>query len=267
MADLKTALPPGLYVDLRNDRSEIYRQRLDLMIRNGTLGLGLVFLLLALFLELRLAFWVSLGVPISFLGAVWMMPTLDVSVNQMSLFAFIVVLGIVVDDAIIVGENVYSHYQRHGNRLKAAIDGAREVSVPVVFAVLTTVATFMPLLAVEGGIGKTMRVIPLIVIPARYASTRYPGKPLVPLTGATGETKTLVERSWDAAKAVAGSRSSASWQRSAFLILIRLFIKPLGVVPGKTFEPGTVAKIDGKQIREVALEFVDVDLGNGHLVS
>ena len=94
------------------------------------------------------------------------MPTLDVSVNLFSLFAFIVVLGIVVDDAIIVGENIYTHHQRHGEPLRAAIEGAQEVSVPVVFAVLTTVAAFMPMLAVPGGIGKIMRVMPMIVIPA-----------------------------------------------------------------------------------------------------
>ena len=148
------------------DSTQTLQDRLDLLARNGRNGFILVVAVLALFLRFRLAFWVSLGIPISFLGAVWLMPTLDVTLNLITMFAFIVVLGIVVDDAIIVGENVYSHYQRHGDPLKAAIDGAREVSVPVVFAVLTTVAAFLPLLAVEGGIGKTMRVIPLIVIPA-----------------------------------------------------------------------------------------------------
>jgi multidrug efflux pump subunit AcrB len=120
---------------------------------------------LALFLELRLAFWVSLGIPISFLGAIALMPGLDVSVNVISLFAFILVLGIVVDDAIIVGENIYRHQEEHGKGMRGAIEGAREIGKPVTFAVLTTVAAFMPLMFVPGMMGKIFRVIPLVVIP------------------------------------------------------------------------------------------------------
>jgi multidrug efflux pump subunit AcrB len=159
-------LPEGVRISFWRDYTKVLRDRLDLLTRNGRNGFLLVVAVLALFLRFRLAGWVSLGIPISFLGAVWLMPTLDVSVNLFSLFAFIVVLGIVVDDAIIVGENIYTHHQRHGQPLKAAIDGAREVSVPVVFAVLTTVAAFTPMLAVPGSIGKLMRVMPMIVIPA-----------------------------------------------------------------------------------------------------
>ncbi len=159
-------LPEGVQLSTWRDQTKVLRDRLDLLTRNGRNGFLLVVAVLALFLRFRLAAWVSLGIPISFLGAVWLMPTLDVSVNLFSLFAFILVLGIVVDDAIIVGENIYTHHQRHGEPLKAAIEGAQEVSVPVVFAVLTTVAAFMPMLAVPGNIGKIMRVMPMIVIPA-----------------------------------------------------------------------------------------------------
>ena len=111
ITDLQQVLPAGLTLESRNDRAEIYRQRLDLMLGNGYLGLGLVFVLLAIFLEARLAFWVSLGIPISFLGSMLLLPLLDVSINMVSMFAFIVTLGIVVDDAIVVGENVYYHRQ------------------------------------------------------------------------------------------------------------------------------------------------------------
>jgi len=159
-------LPEGVQISTWRDQTKVLRDRLDLLTRNGLNGFLLVVGVLALFLRFRLAAWVSLGIPISFLGALWLMPTLDVSINLFSLFAFIVVLGIVVDDAIIVGENIYTHHQRHGDPMKAAIEGTREVSVPVVFAVLTTVAAFMPMLAVPGGIGKIMRVMPMIVIPA-----------------------------------------------------------------------------------------------------
>ena len=129
------------------------------------MGFALVFVMLALFLELRLAFWVSLGIPISFLGMIMLMPSLDVTANVVSTFAFIMVLGIVVDDAIIIGENIHRHQQRNPNRLAAAISGAQEISTPVIFAVLTTVAAFSPLLFVPGMMGKMMIFIPMVVIP------------------------------------------------------------------------------------------------------
>jgi multidrug efflux pump subunit AcrB len=161
----RKTVPEGIELTVWQDQTRILKSRLDLMLRNGRNGFILVVLVLALFLKLRLAGWVSLGIPISFLGAIALMPTLDVSINLISLFAFIIVLGIVVDDAIIVGENIYSHYQRGGEGLAVAVAGTQEVMTPVVFAVLTGVAAFAPLLAVTGNIGKIMRVIPLIVIP------------------------------------------------------------------------------------------------------
>ena len=158
-------LPAGISLTVWQDQSTILQARLTTMLRNGLGGFALVFLVLALFLELRLAFWVSLGVPISFLGAIMLMPGLDVTVNVISLFAFILVLGIVVDDAIIVGENVYAHQERHGEGLRGAIEGSREIATPVTFAVLTTVAAFLPLMFVPSLMGKIFRVIPLVVIP------------------------------------------------------------------------------------------------------
>ena len=158
-------LPEGISLTVWQDQSTILLARLGTMFRNGLTGFVLVFLVLALFLELRLAFWVSLGIPISFLGAIMLMPGADVTVNVISLFAFILVLGIVVDDAIIVGENVYAHQEEHGEGLRGSIEGGREIATPVIFAVLTTVAAFMPLMFVPGLMGKVFRVIPLVVIP------------------------------------------------------------------------------------------------------
>jgi len=158
-------MPEGVTLTSWQDASKVLRDRLDLLIRNGRTGFILVFISLALFMRFRLAVWVSLGIPISFLGAMWMMPMLGVTVNLISLFAFIVVLGIVVDDAIVVGENIYTHQEKNRNGIQGAIDGVREVSVPVVFAIATTIAAFMPLMNVDGAIGKVMRTIPLIVIP------------------------------------------------------------------------------------------------------
>jgi len=164
LAEFQATLPEGLNLTVTADDSAILRGRLDLMIRNGRAGLVLVLVSLAMFLRMRLALWVTLGIPISFLGAFWLMPVFGVSINLISLFAFILVLGIVVDDAIVVGENVHAHRQRGGSGLRAAVRGTQEVAVPVFFAVSTTIAAFAPMLFLSGRMGQFARVIPLIVI-------------------------------------------------------------------------------------------------------
>ena len=160
----RAGLPPGVQIEAWDDRSQAFRDRIDLLRRNATVGIILVFLTLGLFLEMRLAFWVMLGIPISFLGAFWVLAGWGVSINQISLFAFIVTLGIVVDDAIIVGENAYEKRQRGMTRLQAAVAGAQEVSTPVIFAVLTTAVAFSPLFFVPGYVGKLFWMIPAVVI-------------------------------------------------------------------------------------------------------
>ena len=156
-------LPPGIGLATWGDRSEMLRDRMDLLMRNAYLGLALVLLVLGLFLDIRLAFWVTMGIPISFLGSLLLMPSFGVSINMISLFAFIVTLGMVVDDAIIIGENIYTHRQRGLGRLEASIVGAREMAKPVTFTILTTVAAFSPLFFVPGVMGKFFGVIPIIV--------------------------------------------------------------------------------------------------------
>ena len=158
-------LPEGLSLTVWQDESRELNAQLRLLLRNGFTGFALVFLVLALFLELRLAFWVSLGIPISFLGAIMLMPAMDLSVNQVSLFGFILVLGIVVDDAIIVGENIFTRQENETDGLRGSIQGTQEIATPVAFAVLTTVAAFLPLMFVPGMMGKMFRGIPLIVVP------------------------------------------------------------------------------------------------------
>ena len=164
MVGIKADLPPGIFLDARNDRSDIYRQRMDLMLRNGYLGLALVFLLLAVFLEPRLAFWVSLGIPISILGSLFFIPVAGVSINLISMFAFIITLGIVVDDAIVAGENMFHHRQDGKPWFRAAVDGTREIATPVTFSVLTNLVAFAPLLFVSGFMGKVFKQIPVVVI-------------------------------------------------------------------------------------------------------
>jgi multidrug efflux pump subunit AcrB len=165
VAEAQPRLPEGITISTWNNMADILRSRRDLLVKNGIMGLLLVFTCLALFLRFRLAYWVAVGLAISFMGTFLVMPALDVSINLISLFAFILVLGIVVDDAIIVGENIHTHQHRTDRGLEGSIEGAREVGTPVIFAVLTTVAAFGPLLFIAGSMGKVMRVIPLIVIP------------------------------------------------------------------------------------------------------
>ena len=157
------SLPEGVHFTLAQNDARFLRGRLDTLLNNGWTGFLLVFAVLALFLRLRLAIWVSLGVPLSFLGALWLLPTLDVSINLISLMGFIVVLGIVVDDAIIVGENAHTEQEKTGDPLQAAIAGAQGVATPVIFGVLTTIAAFAPLLWVPGPMGRIARVVPVVV--------------------------------------------------------------------------------------------------------
>lgn len=163
-------LPDGVQVALFADRSTILKSRLNLLVKNMAYGLCLVVLLLGVFLNLRLAFWVTLGIPVSFAAGMILLPTYDVSLNMTSLFAFIMVLGIVVDDAIIVGENVFRHSEQGAPPLKAAVEGTLEVGRPVVFSVLTTIAAFWPLLQAGGTMGKMMHSIPVVVMLVLAAS-------------------------------------------------------------------------------------------------
>ena len=163
VATFAARLPEGLEVTVWRDGSGYLRDRLSVLIGNGTGGFVLVFVVLALFLRLRLAFWVALGVPISFMGALSLFPALGISIDVLTLFAFILVLGILVDDAIVVGENVHTHQERAENPLAAAVRGAQEVSKPVIFGVLTTVAAFLPLVLAPGNTGQMFGTIGLVV--------------------------------------------------------------------------------------------------------
>ncbi|WDE97910.1 efflux RND transporter permease subunit [Lentisphaera profundi] len=149
---------------IRMDKSKTYMQRVNLLSRNGLIGLSLVLLSLGLFLEARLAFWVMMGIPISFLGGFVLLPMFGISINMISMFAFLMALGIVVDDAIVVGENVYEHRERGETFVQAAINGTKDVAVPVTFSVITNIVTFLPLMYMPGTIGKIWYTIPIVVI-------------------------------------------------------------------------------------------------------
>ena len=157
-------LPPGVEVDVWSNDAEPLAARLGLMLKNGLLGLALVLGVLALFLELRLAFWVAAGIAVSFIGTLAVMAAFAVSINLTSLFAFILAVGIVVDDAVVVGENIAAERDRGFSGPAAAIRGTRRVSAPVTFGVLTTVAAFFPLFFIPSSVGAMAEAIPVIVI-------------------------------------------------------------------------------------------------------
>jgi multidrug efflux pump subunit AcrB len=170
MEERRAALPDGVHIDYMSDRSTIVKGRLEILVSSGIQSAIFVFVVLALFLRPSLAFWVVAGIPVCFLGAIAAMPFLGVTINVVSLFGFILVLGVVVDDAIVCGENIYTHHRRGAPWGQAAVTGAREVALPVIFGVLTTQLAFVPLLIGEGFQGRWNRDIALVVIPVLAVS-------------------------------------------------------------------------------------------------
>ncbi|MBI3117517.1 MAG: efflux RND transporter permease subunit, partial [Candidatus Hydrogenedentes bacterium] len=160
----QTQLPEGLSMEIWGRTSDMLRARIDLLLRNGLSGLLVVFIMLWLFLDIRLSFWVGMGMPVSIVGALIIMWAWGATINMISLFGLIMVLGIVVDDATVVGEAIYVHRKSGKPALKAAVDGAMEVAMPVFASVTTTIAAFVPLFFVGGIMGKFIAILPLVVI-------------------------------------------------------------------------------------------------------
>lgn len=158
-------MPEGITVSYWQDDSDRIKQRLETLKGSAILGFILVIITLSLFLRPSLAIWVAMGIPIAFAGAMWVMPFLGVSLNLITLFAFILVLGIVVDDAIVTGENIFQHMQSGKSALDASIKGTQEVAIPVIFGVLTTMVAFYPLAVMSGVRGNFFKQIPIVIIP------------------------------------------------------------------------------------------------------
>ncbi len=159
-------LPEYAKLDTWGDLTHYLKGRLNMMLSNMFYGALLVFIILALFLDLRLAFWVMMGLPVCFLGAMLLMPLepFSLSINMLTLFAFILVLGIVVDDAIVIGESAYTEIERHGHSLDNVVKGAQRVAMPATFGVLTTIAAFIPMLMVSGPMAIIWKSIGMVVI-------------------------------------------------------------------------------------------------------
>lgn len=164
MAAFETGLPPGVQWRIDSNDAEEFRRRLSLVVENGLMAVAIVLFILALFLELRLAFWVMMGMIISFFGGILFLPAVDMSLNMITLFGFVIVLGIVVDDAIVIGENIYEHRQQNQDALSAAIRGTKEIAGPVIFSILTNIVAFIPLMLIPGETGKFWYPLPVVVV-------------------------------------------------------------------------------------------------------
>ena len=154
----------NVQLNVSSDSSITLKQRTELLIKNAAMGIALVLFFLALFLNVRLAFWVAAGLPISFLGMFMFASNLDITINVLSLFGMIIVIGILVDDGIVIGENIYHHYEKGKSPLKAAIEGTLEVIPPIVSAILTTIIAFSTFFFLDGRIGNFFSQVSLIVI-------------------------------------------------------------------------------------------------------
>jgi multidrug efflux pump subunit AcrB len=170
LAQARLEVPEGIELTIWQDESQDLVDRLDALTRNALSGLLLVLLVLTLFLRFRLAVWVAAGIPVALLGTVAVFPLADISISTMSVMSFILVLGILVDDAIVIGERVYAHEQQGESRLVAAVAGAQEVSIPVIFGVLTTMATFIPIMNIPGTMSSFFSVLGIVVIIALFFS-------------------------------------------------------------------------------------------------
>ncbi len=160
----RASLPPGVELEIWLDRSEVFASRADMLIESGAIGLVLVFILLTLFLRPIIAVWVCIGIAVSFLGTLLVIPSTPISINMMTLFAFVLVLGIVVDDAIIIGESIHVQVEKGLSGADAAHHGALRVAKPVIFAAVTTMIAFSPVLFMDGGAAKMTMPLSLVVI-------------------------------------------------------------------------------------------------------
>lgn len=163
VAEKQKTMPKDVGITAWGDVTYYLKGRLDMMVKNLIVGALLVFITLALFLRLKLAFWVILGLPVAFLGTMLFMPVFDITINLISLFGFILVLGIVVDDAIVIGESAYTSMRAQGHSIDSVLDGVFKVAMPATFGVLTTIAAFIPVLMITGIMGKFFSAIGWVV--------------------------------------------------------------------------------------------------------
>ncbi len=162
--DLRPGAPQGVAFHITQDRSSIVKDRLNLLLKNGGQGLVLVFLVMWLFFQGRFAFWVAMGLPVSFLGALFFMSILGLTINMITMVALLIATGLLMDDAIVIAENIATQLRQGKSAMQAAIDGTRQVSPGVISSFLTTAAVFGPLAFLSGHMGKVLQFIPMVLL-------------------------------------------------------------------------------------------------------
>ena len=267
-------LPEGAELKILYDNTDMLRARIRLLTRNGAIGLGIVFFLLGAFLNARLSFWSGMGIPVSIAGAMAIVWAMGETINMISLFGFILALGIVVDDAIVVGEAIYVHRQQGQPPLVAAVEGVCEVGMPVVAAVLTTIVAFTPLLYVGGYMGKFIAIFPKVVIsclaisllecllllPAHLSDLPAPGQP-EPKTHrwrwAVGAVNRVTSRGleWFVARVYTPFLGMAlRWRYVSLCTAVSILLLTTGMVSGGLLKFEVFPEIDGF-IATATLEF------------
>jgi len=274
VADKQGQLPPGANLKIFYDNTEMLRARINLLSKNFAIGLGIVFLILWMFLNSRLSFWCGMGIPISIAGALAIVWALGGTINMISLFSLILVLGIVVDDAIVVGEAIYVQRKRGLTPLKAAVEGVCEVGLPVTAAVLTTIVGFLPLAYVGGVMGKFIAILPVVVIACLAISLveclillpahlRHLPDPTInhrragPICRTVGRIQGLTSRGmeWFVARIYTPFLSQALyWRYISFCTAIAILIMTLGLIRGGFVKFEVLPEIDGF-IMTATLEF------------
>ena len=274
VADKKRQLPPGANLKILYDNTDMLRARINLLLKNGAIGLLIVFIILWMFLDGRLSFWCGMGIPISIFGALAIVWAAGGTINMVSLFGLILVLGIVVDDAIVVGEAIYVHRQGGLPPLKAAVAGVCEVGMPVTAAVLTTIVTFLPLAYVGGVMGKFIAILPAVVIaclaisllecifllPAHLSHLPDPNinhRRLSLVTRAMGQIHDLTARGleWLVARIYAPFLSKALyWRYITFCAAAAILFLTVGLVRGGFVKFEVFPDVDG-YIMTATLEF------------
>ncbi len=248
------ALPDGVGITMWNDESQAYEERANLLLKNGLLGLVLVVIALSLFLQVRLALWVALGIAVSGAGALAVMMAFDVAINTISLFSFVLAIGIIVDDAIVVAEYIQYERNRGTPGVAAAIRGVRRIKVPLTFAVLTSVVAFVPLLFIPGGVGDVWRALPIIMIAMLLVSlvesllvlpnhlSHLPGPEWVPTnafdrffsrlqSGVDAQLNRFVRGPLDRALRFATDWPEVTMAGAVAMLVLSISLLPAGVVP------------------------------------
>ncbi len=258
----KHEIPEGAAVKVIYQTTDMLKARIDLLVKNGVIGLCLVFILLWLFLDLRLSFWAGMGIPISLAGGLVVLWSIGGTINMISLFGLIMVLGIVVDDAIVVGEAIFHRRKEGDSPLQAAVEGVCEVGMPVVAAVTTSVVAFLPLAYIGGVMGKFISILPMVVIaclavslveclvllPAHLSHLPDPNQPDDRLTRRLKTLNRLCARllAWFTQRVYAPfARKALRWRYVSFCTAIAVLMLTIGFVRSGIVKFEVFSEIDG----------------------